>query len=944
MGDVFQHDSHHFEMRRKASFSKLTKGVANRLHLDTDKQDGCTEKRERLFRLMSHHSPSDVTSITKSIMKHIEYSLAKNYFNFDQDSAYRAGALSVRDRLLEHFNDTSSYFHEKDVKRCYYLSLEFLVGRAMQNALVNLDVEDNYKKAVEDIGYQLEELYECEHDAALGNGGLGRLAACFMDSCATLNLPVWGYGIRYTYGIFEQKIIDGCQTEFPDYWLVTENPWEIRRPDVTYGVRFGGHVHEYKDDQGRHRHRWTGGTIVQAQAYDNPVPGFDTYNCNNLRLWRALPSKEFDFHKFNTGNYLDAIAERQNAEAISAVLYPNDSTRQGRELRLRQQYFFVCATLQDVLRRFKKVPDRTWAELPKKVTMQLNDTHPNIAIPELMRVLLDVEGLGWTEAWDITCQCFNYTNHTVLPEALEKWPADLIRDLLPRHLQIINEINFQFLNRVKAVFGNDFQRLSRLSIYEEGHEKCIRMANLGVIGSYKVNGVAAIHTDLVRRDLFPEFVEFYNRVGEPDKIVNMTNGVTPRRWIHCANRGLSNLISSTLGSDQWLKDLRLIQGIENYADDEDFVAQWKNVKTQNKVALADWVLQKTGVQLDPHMFLFDIQVKRIHEYKRQLLFCFYMIHKYLTIKAMTHEQREAELVPRVSMIGGKAAPGYAVAKTIIKLCNNIAEVVNNDPEVNRYFKVVFLPNYNVSSAQVIIPAADLSEQISTAGTEASGTGNMKFVMNGGLIVGTLDGANVEIREECGPETMFLFGARETEVSKIRHRAREGKYPINEELSKVFEAVYQGRFSLGDKRHHSEFCGVIERLLNNGNGHNGDFYLVCHDFADYVRVQAEADRHYKDHNVWWRLSIQAASRMSKFSTDRTIADYANEIWHILPCERTMSTGQGHPSLPKKPVASIMTQKTELLKVDLQVVTENTPASNEKKETEKVVKAIDTTADN
>ncbi|CDJ59825.1 glycogen phosphorylase family protein, putative, partial [Eimeria maxima] len=598
---------------------------------------------------------------------------------------------------------------------------------------------------------------------------VGRLAACFLDSMATLNLPCWGYGIRYTYGIFEQKIVNGRQVEYPDYWLTLANPWEIERPDCTYAVRIYGSVKEYRDPQnGRMRSKWVGGEIVQAMAYDTPIPGFDTYNTINLRLWKACPSKEFDFHLFDVGRYLESVRERQNAESISAVLYPNDNTQEGRELRLKQQYFFCCATIQDVLRRFKKAPGRDWKQLPDKIQCQLNDTHPTIAIPELMRILLDVEGLDWDTAWELTRKCFNYTNHTVLPEALEKWSADLIAKLLPRHLLIINEINFRFLNEARQVFGDDWQKIGRMSIYEEGQEKRIRMANLAVIGGNHVNGVAIIHSELVRKKLFPEFDEFYTKKGIKDKFLNVTNGVTPRRWIYCANRGLANLFSNWLGSDSWLKELDMINGLMNHIDNPSFLSEWAAVKKENKKRLALWVQQRCNIQLDVDNMLFDIQVKRIHEYKRQLLNIIYIIHRYLTIKRMQPAER-VNIQPRASLIGGKAAPGYYTAKTIIKLANSVAQVVNNDPDVDKYLKVVFLPNYNVSNAQVIIPASDISQHISTAGTEASGTSNMKFVMNGGIILGTLDGANIEIREEGGDDTMFIFGAKEHEVDAIRER-------------------------------------------------------------------------------------------------------------------------------------------------------------------------------
>ncbi|EEA06251.1 glycogen phosphorylase, putative [Cryptosporidium muris RN66] len=883
MGDsVFVHEGYNFEMRRKASFSKLTGAVPRGMvgMYQDDFDPTADSRREKLWRLMQIYLPTDSESIQKSIVNHVEYTLACTRFNFDDNAAYRATAFSIRDRLIENLNDTNEYFTETDCKRCYYLSLEFLLGRAMQNALVNLDIEDNYKKSLFGLGYSLENLYENEHDAALGNGGLGRLAACFLDSLATKNFPGWGYGIRYTYGIFEQKIVQGRQFEYPDYWLVQSNPWEIERQDVTYGVRFYGKVREF-EEYGKKKYRWVDGEVIQAVAYDNPIPGFDTYNCINLRLWKATPSKEFDFSAFNEGKYVDAVCGRQRADYITAVLYPNDNTDQGKELRLKQQYFFVCATMQDILRRFKKTGSVNWKDLPKKVSCQLNDTHPTIAIAEMMRILIDVEDLEWDFAWDITCQCFNYTNHTVLPEALEKWSAALINRLLPRHLMIINEINHRFLNDVRNVMG-DGPWISKMSIYEEGWDKKIRMANLAVIGSAKVNGVAVLHTEIVKKDLFSDFVEYYSRKGISDKFVNITNGVTPRRWINCSNPELSHLISSWLGSDSWLTNFDMIQSLQNNIDDEGLQKEWAEVKLHNKQRLARWVEVNTGYKVDTNM-LFDIQVKRIHEYKRQLLNVFYIIHRYLMLKKLSTNERK-KVVPRCCFFGGKAAPGYAVAKSAIKMINNLSVVINNDPDTKEYLMCIFLPNYNVSNAQVIIPASDISQHISTAGTEASGTSNMKFVMNGGLILGTLDGANVEIKEECGDDTIFIFGALEHQVSEIRAQAANGNYHIDERLQEVFNFIRTGGIMLGDGKAQGEFCDIIDRISSNGNGYVGDHYLLCYDFPLYCKAQEKVDEAYKNKKEWVKTCIKATSSMGKFSTDRTIEEYATLIWGLEPCER------------------------------------------------------------
>jgi len=875
-----------FELKRKASFSQMyneddEQGAA-RTAPGIYSADGAHPTNEKIWKLMATYLKSDVPSLQTSIVNHIEYTLACTRFSFAEESAFRATALSVRDRLIESYNDTNLFFHETDCKRGYYLSMEFLLGRYLQNAIMSLDLEDNYRDAVMDLGYSLESLYEQEADPALGNGGLGRLAACFLDSMATLNLPCWGYGLRYTYGIFEQVIKDGRQIEIPDFWLSYVNPFEVIRPDVVYAVRFYGSLKASSSAEGNDRAEWTGGTLVAAVAYDNIIPGFDSFNCINLRLWKSEPSREFDFDAFNQGRYADALREKEWAESLTAVLYPNDNTDAGKELRLRQQYFFTCASLQDILRRFKRTKGRSWDELPDKICVQLNDTHPSLAIPEMIRLLVDVEGLEWSHAWNLTRRCFNYTNHTIMSEALEKWSADMMGHVLPRHLQIINRINFEFLESVAAKWGWDSPSISRMSIYEEGTVKKIRMANLCVIGSNRVNGVAAIHSEIVKKDVFPDLYAWFSQNGEPHKFINCTNGVTPRRWIHIANRDLSLLMSQWLGSDEWLKELSLLQGLVNHKDNPRLQAQWLEVKQKNKRSLARWVKENTGVDLDEHS-LFDIQVKRIHEYKRQLMNALYVIHRYLSIKAMTSKER-AKVVPRSVLVGGKAAPGYFTAKTIIKLFNNISKVVNQDKEIDGLLKVVFLPNYNVSNAQVIIPASDLSEHISTAGTEASGTSNMKFVMNGGLIIGTMDGANVEIREECGPETMFIFGAFEHEIDLVRQQVRSGIYPIDSRLEKVFSAIKGGMFSLNDMAAQREFDVIVDNLLRNGNGVCSDHYLVCHDFPSYCDAQGQVDEVYKDRPKWLSLSIQAAACSGKFSTDRTIAEYAAKIWNLKPMER------------------------------------------------------------
>lgn len=588
-----------------------------------------------------------------------------------------------------------------------------------------------------ELGFRIEDVISQEHDAALGNGGLGRLAACLLDSMATLNYPAWGYGLRYRYGIFKQEIVNGYQVEVPDYWL-DFNPWEFPRHEITVDVQFYGSVRRYHDDDGKVINEWDGGEIVQAVAYDVPIPGYGTSTTNNLRLWSSKASSgEFDFQKFNSGEYESAVADQQRAETISAVLYPNDNLDRGKELRLKQQYFWCAASLYDIVRRFKKTK-RAWSEFPDQIAIQLNDTHPTLAIVELQRLLVDVEGLDWDQAWHIVVNTFGYTNHTVLPEALEKWSVPLFQNLLPRHLQIIYDINLFFLQSVEKKFSTDRDLLARVSVIEESHPKMVRMAHLAIIGSHKVNGVAELHSDLIRTTIFKDFVEIYG----PDKFTNVTNGITPRRWLHQANPRLADLIATKLGSYDFLKDLTLLDGLEAHADDKTFRSDWAAVKHANKVRLATHIKNTTGYSVNPSS-LFDIQVKRIHEYKRQQLNIFGVIHRYLTIKSMTPDERK-KLVPRVSIFGGKAAPGYWMAKTVIHLINNVASVVNKDPDVGDLLKVIFVEDYNVSKAEIIIPASDISEHISTAGTEASGTSNMKFVLNGGLIIGTCDGANVSI--------------------------------------------------------------------------------------------------------------------------------------------------------------------------------------------------------
>ncbi|KAB2573091.1 Glycogen phosphorylase 1 [Lasiodiplodia hormozganensis] len=800
----------------------------------------------------------------RETIRHIETTLARSLYNCDDFATYAGTSLAFRDRLILDWNKTQQEQTWADQKRVYYLSLEFLMGRALDNAMLNVGKKDVAKQGLEDLGFRIEDVIGQEHDAALGNGGLGRLAACFLDSMASLNYPAWGYGLRYRYGIFKQEIVDGYQVEVPDYWL-DFNPWEFCRHDVTVDIQFYGHVRKYTDESGKQKSVWEGGEIVQAVAYDVPIPGYSTSTTNNLRLWGSkAASGEFDFQKFNSGEYESSVADQQRAETISAVLYPNDNLDRGKELRLKQQYFWCAASLYDIVRRFKKTK-RAWKDFPSQVAIQLNDTHPTMAIPELQRILVDVEGLDWDDAWNIVSKTFGYTNHTVLPEALEKWSVPLFQHLLPRHLQIIYDINLQFLQFVERTFPKERDMLGRVSIIEESQPKMVRMAYLAVIGSHKVNGVAELHSDLIKTTIFKDFVQIYG----PDKFTNVTNGITPRRWLHQANPRLSELIASKLGGYEYLKDLTLLHKIEAFVDDADFRKEFQEIKYANKVRLAKYIKDTQGVSVNPKA-LFDVQVKRIHEYKRQQLNIFGVIHRYLAIKKMSPEQRE-KLQPRVSIFGGKAAPGYWMAKTVIHLICQVGKVVNSDPDVGDLLKVIFLEDYNVSKAEIICPASDISEHISTAGTEASGTSNMKFVLNGGLIIGTCDGANIEITREVGENNIFLFGNLAEDVEDLRHAHVYGQYKLDPELATVFDAIKSGMF--GD-------AGSFSALINGIVDH-GDYYLVSDDFSSYCKTHDLIDESYRNQEEWLTKAITSVARMGFFSSDRCIDEYAESIWNVEP---------------------------------------------------------------
>ncbi|MCJ1301066.1 Non-essential glycogen phosphorylase [Hypocenomyce scalaris] len=818
-------------------------------------------------------------------VRHIETTLARSLFNCDELAAYSGASLAFRDRLVIEWNKTQQRQTFADHKRIYYLSLEFLMGRALDNAMLNVGLKDVARAGLKDLGFRIEDIITQEHDAALGNGGLGRLAACFLDSLASMNYPAWGYGLRYRYGIFKQEIVDGYQVEIPDYWL-DFNPWEFPRHDITVDIQFYGYVRKYQDDDGKQVAVWEGGEIVNAVAYDVPIPGYKTGTTNNLRLWSSkAASGEFDFQKFNAGEYESSVADQQRAETISAVLYPNDNLDRGKELRLKQQYFWCAASLFDIVRRFKK-SKKAWSSFPEQVAIQLNDTHPTLAIVELQRILVDLEGLEWDEAWRIVTNTFGYTNHTVLPEALEKWNVPLVQHLLPRHLQIIYDVNMHFLQMVERRFPNDREMLGRVSIIEESQPKMVRMAYLAIIGSHKVNGVAELHSDLIKTTIFKDFVKIYG----PDKFTNVTNGITPRRWLHQANPRLSELIASKVGGNEFLTDLTLLNKLENFVDDKDFKEEWQKIKYENKVRLAQHILDSTGVSVNPKA-LFDIQVKRLHEYKRQQLNILGVIHRYLAIKAMSAEERK-KLAPRVSIFGGKAAPGYWMAKTIIHLINSVGKVVNADKDVGDLLKVIFLEDYNVSKAEIITPASDISEHISTAGTEASGTSNMKFVLNGGLIIGTCDGANVglpsefyrflvdrytntlyqiEITREIGENHIFLFGNLAEDVEDLRHAHNYGRHAMDPDLVKVFDAIQSNTF--GDA---NQFSALVSSIRDHG-----DYYLVSDDFNSYIQTHALVDEAYKNQDEWVSKCITSVARMGFFSSDRCIQEYADSIWNIEP---------------------------------------------------------------
>jgi starch phosphorylase len=802
-------------------------------------------------------------ALRRDILDHVRYSIGRPAAALKPEHYYRALALSVRDRMQDNRVASTQTSLDLGKKVTCYLSAEFLMGPQLGNNLLNLKIEEAARGALAELGQDFDEVLACEPEPGLGNGGLGRLAACYLDSLATLERPAIGYGIRYEFGIFKQEFRDGWQVELTDNWLANGNPWEIAKPDVNYLVNWGGHTEHYVDDSGAERIRWVPKQVIKGVAYDTPIQGYDVHTCNVLTLWSARAVESFALDAFNTGDYYKAVEEEVTSETVTKVLYPNDEPEAGKRLRLLQQYFFVSCSLQHVVHIMDDLADASLHELPKRFALQLNDTHPSIGVAELMRILVDERRLDWDDAWAITVATFGYTNHTLLPEALEKWPLGLFRDSLPRHLEIIYEINSRFLDEVRAHFPGDVDRVRRMSIIGEEGGQTVRMAYLATVGSHAINGVAALHSDLLKASTLKDFYELW-----PERFSNKTNGVTPRRFLALSNPGLRTLLDATIG-EGWLTDLDRLRGLEAFIDDPEFRQQWRNVKRANKARLSEYLHSVTGIDLDP-TWMFDIQVKRIHEYKRQHLSVLHIIRQYFRLKS----NPGLDIAPRAYVFGGKAAPGYFMAKRIIKLINAVGETINHDPDVNRFMKVVFVPNFNVQNAHLIYPAANLSEQISTAGKEASGTGNMKFMLNGALTIGTLDGANVEIREEAGPENFFLFGLTEAEVEQIK---RDGYRPSdyidgNEELQAILGLISNGQFSHGDTE-------VFKPLVDNLR--HDDPFLVVADYAAYVECQDRVAAAWQDGDAWSRMSILNTARSGKFSSDRAITEYCDDIWNVSP---------------------------------------------------------------
>ncbi|MEW8323503.1 MAG: glycogen/starch/alpha-glucan phosphorylase [Candidatus Thiodiazotropha taylori] len=797
----------------------------------------------------------DSEAISFDFRRYFAHTLGRDDHCTSSHYPYKALALTVRDRLIERWKLTRSHYEESDCKRTFYLSLEFLMGRTLSNAILNLDISKEVDQAFIELGINLDHIRESEPDAGLGNGGLGRLAACFLDSCATLQLPVRGYGLRYEYGMFRQHIANGQQIEDPDHWLRDGNPWELERPEYTQQIKFCGRTEHING-----RVRWVDTQDVLAVPYDLPVPGYRNGTVNTLRLWKAAATDEFNLDEFNAGSYTESVEAKNDAEHITMVLYPNDASENGKELRLRQQYFLASASIMDVIREWNE-HHSDFSDFAEKNCFQLNDTHPSVSVAELMRQLMDEQGLSWDKAWEITSKTMAYTNHTLLPEALERWSVKLFDCLLPRLLEIIYEINARFLSEVALQWPGDSDRLRRMSIIEEGPEPMVRMAYLAIVGSFSINGVAALHTELLKQGLFHDFFELW-----PERFNNKTNGVTPRRWLAASNGGLRQLIDEQVGNG-WISDLDKLKKLESLADSRSFQKKWRQVKTDNKQRLAELVKVDCDVDFDPEA-LFDVQVKRIHEYKRQLLNILHVIHLYCRIRAGDTEN----WTPRCVLIGGKAAPGYQMAKLIIKLINSVARVINRDEKVGGLLKVAFLPNYRVTAMEVIAPGTDLSEQISTAGKEASGTGNMKFMMNGAVTIGTLDGANIEILEEVGEENFFLFGLTSDEVESRRsHYAPNEIIEHDEDFNRVMKLLESGYFNQFEP-------GIFDEIVESIRSPY-DHWMTAADFRSYIDAQEQAAKAYHDQAQWTRMSIINSARCGRFSTDRTIKEYNQDIWKL-----------------------------------------------------------------
>ncbi|MFO7848441.1 MAG: glycogen/starch/alpha-glucan phosphorylase [Spirochaetia bacterium] len=812
-------------------------------------------------RMNSRHG-KDKDSLSWGFAEHMKYSQGVDRYSSISHDRFMALAHTVRDRIMHQWMKTKQFHHEQNSKRVYYLSLEFLMGRAMGNNVINMELEDEVKAAMEQMGYSYEELVEQEVDAGLGNGGLGRLAACFLDSMATMQLPAYGYGLRYDYGIFRQEIENGHQVEQPDDWLRWENPWEVERPSLSVEVQFGGRI-ETTTERRRKVYRWVETEPVIGIPFDMPIVGYGGTTVNTLRLWSAKAAEEFDFKDFNAGDYIEAVSQKVMAENLTKVLYPNDKLYLGKELRLRQQYFFVSCSLQDILRRFNK-SGAPLSSFPDYAAIQLNDTHPSMAVPELMRLLIDQEGLSWDTAWNITVRTMGYTNHTLMPEALEKWPVPMLEKLLPRHLQLIYEINQRFLQKAITVFPKNMKKIRSVSLVEESEPKQIRMANLAIVGSHSTNGVAELHTKLLRTRLVPDIAAIY-----PERFNSKTNGITQRRFLLHANPSLAGLINEAIG-DGWITDFSKLSQLKPFAEDSSFLDKFQEVKTEAKRKLAEYIRREHGWKIDPES-LFDVQVKRIHEYKRQLLNALHIVILYNRMRRGSPN----DFAPRTFLFGGKAAPGYAEAKLIIKFINNLASVINNDSILKGKIKVHFIPNYRVSLAERIIPATDLSEQISTAGTEASGTGNMKFMCNGALTVGTLDGANIEIADEAGKDNVFLFGLTSDEVAESASTYNPlSYYNENEEIKEALDLIISGHFNFSEPG----IFNPIRHMLLEG----GDRYMHLADLPSYVEAQSGAEKLYKDNRKEWnRRAVLNIASAGKFSSDRTIDQYAREIWNVDP---------------------------------------------------------------